>query len=48
MQIWHILIIILVLAIIIGNVLLIKHSAKMDFKKPTDTQPTSSEQQKKP
>ncbi|NMM40275.1 DUF2897 family protein [Pseudoalteromonas arctica] len=48
MQIWHILIIILVLAIIIGNILLIKHSAKMDFKKPIDEDELKSDQQKKP
>ncbi|MDN3380615.1 MULTISPECIES: DUF2897 family protein [unclassified Pseudoalteromonas] len=48
MQVWHILIIILVLAIIIGNVLLIKHSAKMELKKPNDKESASSKKEKSP
>ncbi|MFY8327270.1 DUF2897 family protein [Pseudoalteromonas sp. ZZD1] len=32
MQLWHILIIVLVLAIIIGNIMLLKHSANIGFK----------------
>lgn len=34
MQLWHILIIVFVLAIIIGNIMLLKHSANMGFKVP--------------
>ncbi|HEA18478.1 MAG TPA: DUF2897 family protein [Pseudoalteromonas prydzensis] len=40
MQIWQVLIIIVVLAVIIGNIMLLKHSANISFKaqdKKTDT-----------
>lgn len=48
MQLWHILIIVLVLAIIIGNILLIKHSTTMDFKKPSNEDTPKPNRQKKP
>ncbi|MCF6143334.1 MULTISPECIES: DUF2897 family protein [Pseudoalteromonas] len=46
MQIWQVLIIIVVLAVIIGNIMLLKHSAKIGFKIPDKKADTK--QQKKP
>ncbi|WP_082665362.1 DUF2897 family protein [Pseudoalteromonas sp. H105] len=37
MELWHILIIVFVLAIIIGNIMLLKHSANIGFKIPPKT-----------
>jgi len=34
MELWHILIIVFVLAIIVGNIMLLKHSANIGFKVP--------------
>lgn len=38
MQIWQVLIIIVVLAVIIGNIMLLKHSANIGFKAPDKKQ----------
>lgn len=44
MELWQILIILMVLAVIIGNLMLLKHSAKIGFKVPKKE--TGNEQKK--